>query len=151
MDFLLHQPGVLCSLYISQRFHILQNESGWFSSLLINHWCDWALCVCVCIRVYFYDDLNVIFTVLELLPEALSFLTMSLLRFTVKMPMGVVVLGILKFLLHLPQDSLHQLWRGWSINSVDFGCIWFRDGLRYITPADVSHSTMIKKLLHSPS
>jgi hypothetical protein len=61
----------------------------------------------------FYDELIVNFTVLELLPEEFSLLTMSLLRvIMVKMPTGVVVLGFMprvNFLLRLPQGSLLQL------------------------------------------
>lgn len=109
------------------------------------------MCVRVCSRFLFYDHSTVNFTVLEWLPKALFLLTLSMPRVTVKFPRGGVVFGFqpqANFLLCLPQGGLLQDWQGWRRNSVDFGCIWFRDGLRYITLADVTHSTLIK-LLHS--
>lgn len=68
--------------------------------------------VTVCFCVEFYDNLIVNFAVLELLLEALSLRTRSLLKVMMEMPTGVVVPGFLlqvSFLLLLRPDNLLQL------------------------------------------
>lgn len=90
-----------------------------------------------CVSVKFCDDMIVNLTVHELLPAALPLLIQSLLRVMVKMPPRAVVHMVLlrvNFLLLPHQDRIGQLLQGWRKNWVDFGCMWFRDGLRYICP-----------------
>lgn len=138
MDFLLLLRGVLFSLYIRLLFHISQNELGWLSLVSFkfyfflvvpsNYQCDWA----VCLSNFMMTWLFVNSTVLELLRKALSLLTQSLLRVLVKMPTVAIVLRFLTPVFHPRRDNLLLLCQGWRGKWVHFGCIWFRDGLRYI-------------------
>jgi len=135
MDFLPRLRGVPFSLYISRLFHIWQKGLGW---LLLIHWmftfrsnlCDLDVCLSNFVTTWLFVNS----TVLELLHEALSLLTQSLPRVLEKMPTGALVLRFLTLVLYPRRDNLLQLCQGWRGNWVHFGCIWFRDGPRYINP-----------------
>lgn len=86
----------------------------------------------LCLSNFMMTWLFVNSTVLELLRKALSLLTQSLLRVLVKMPTVAIVLRFLTPVFHPRRDNLLLLCQGWRGKWVHFGCIWFRDGLRYI-------------------
>jgi small-conductance mechanosensitive channel len=139
MDFLQPQQDVLFSLYTRQQFLILQSGLGsrrlslWFSVIHIficN--CYWA--VSQHWKVTHKNCSIVCFAVLELLPVALSLLIHSLMSPTTTMLQEAFMFSILQWLIfhhHPHQWRLFHLWDGWKRNWIDYGCMQFRDGLRY--------------------